>query len=94
MRAAAAFALAVLLSVPPDGLAEEPQVQGISLPTGVAGPTENRDQVIDAVLLEFATEQIAQCCKICRKGKACGNSCINKSYTCRKPQGCACDAKQ
>jgi hypothetical protein len=33
----------------------------------------------------------AQCCKICRKGKACGNSCISRSYTCRKPPGCACD---
>ena len=32
------------------------------------------------------------CCKICRKGKACGNSCIRRTYTCRKLQGCACDA--
>ena len=33
------------------------------------------------------------CCKICRKGKACGNSCIRRTYTCRKQPGCACDAK-
>jgi endonuclease YncB( thermonuclease family) len=32
------------------------------------------------------------CCKICRKGKACGNSCISRRYTCRKQPGCACDA--
>tara|TARA_B100000424_G_scaffold212528_1_gene169981 strand:- start:48 stop:305 length:258 start_codon:yes stop_codon:yes gene_type:complete len=31
------------------------------------------------------------CCKICKKGKACGDSCINKNYTCRKPPGCACN---
>jgi len=31
------------------------------------------------------------CCKICRKGKACGNSCISRSYTCHKPVGCACN---
>ncbi len=31
------------------------------------------------------------CCKVCRKGKACGNSCINRSYTCRKGPGCACN---
>lgn len=31
------------------------------------------------------------CCKICRKGKACGNSCISRSYTCRKGPGCACN---
>ena len=31
------------------------------------------------------------CCKICKKGKACGNSCIKKTYNCPKPKGCACD---
>ena len=31
------------------------------------------------------------CCKVCRKGKACGNSCINRSYNCTRPRGCACD---
>lgn len=31
------------------------------------------------------------CCKICTTGKACGDSCINKNYTCHKPPGCACD---
>jgi len=36
-------------------------------------------------------DRIAACCKICRKGKACGDSCINRSYTCRKGKGCACD---
>ena len=35
--------------------------------------------------------QAQTCCKICRKGKACGNSCISRSYTCRKPPGCACN---
>jgi hypothetical protein len=31
------------------------------------------------------------CCKICRKGKACGNSCISRAYECHKGPGCACD---
>ena len=31
------------------------------------------------------------CCKICSKGKACWDSCINRSYTCHKWPGCACD---
>ncbi|MGI9038087.1 MAG: SH3 domain-containing protein [Gemmatimonadota bacterium] len=31
------------------------------------------------------------CCKVCRTGKACGNSCISRSYTCRKGAGCACN---
>ena len=34
-----------------------------------------------------------ECCKICTRGKACGNGCINQSYVCRQPPGCACDAR-
>ena len=32
-----------------------------------------------------------KCCKVCRKGKACGDSCIAKSKTCTKGPGCACN---
>lgn len=31
------------------------------------------------------------CCKVCHTGKACGNSCISRSYTCHQPPGCACN---
>ena len=31
------------------------------------------------------------CCKICVKGKACGDTCIKKTYNCYKPKGCACN---
>ena len=42
--------------------------------------------------VSFEGEEYAQsCCKICRKGKACGNSCISRSKTCHKGKGCACD---
>lgn len=34
------------------------------------------------------------CCRVCRTGKACGNSCINQNYTCRQPPGCACNREQ
>ncbi|WP_422369074.1 endonuclease I family protein [Pelagibius sp.] len=51
--------------------------------------------IVERVLagLDKTSEQTAQqrCCKICRKGKACGNSCISRSYTCRQPPGCACN---
>lgn len=33
----------------------------------------------------------SECCKICRKGQACGNSCISARYTCHKGSGCACN---
>jgi len=32
-----------------------------------------------------------KCCKVCKKGKACGDSCIAKSKTCTKSPGCACN---
>lgn len=31
------------------------------------------------------------CCKVCKKGKACGDTCISRSKTCTKSSGCACD---
>ena len=32
------------------------------------------------------------CCKICTIGKACGDTCISRQYTCHVGPGCACDA--
>jgi hypothetical protein len=31
------------------------------------------------------------CCKVCRKGKACGDTCISRDKECHTPPGCACD---
>lgn len=31
------------------------------------------------------------CCKICTTGKACGDTCISKSYSCNVGPGCACN---
>jgi len=31
------------------------------------------------------------CSMVCTKGKACGDSCIALTSTCRKPLECACD---
>ncbi|KIG17141.1 putative secreted protein [Enhygromyxa salina] len=31
------------------------------------------------------------CCRVCKKGKACGDSCIAATSNCTKPSGCACD---
>jgi hypothetical protein len=40
---------------------------------------------------ETTPSQRGACCKICRKGCACGNTCISCSKTCRVGVGCACD---
>ena len=33
-----------------------------------------------------------QCCRLCQKGKPCGDGCISAERQCRKEQGCACAA--
>ncbi len=49
--------------------------------------------LLSAEGLTFKAEKTTSlaCCKTCKKGKACGDSCISKSYKCHKPKGCACD---
>lgn len=37
------------------------------------------------------TAYAQSCCKVCKAGKACGNSCIAKNKTCHQPKGCACN---
>lgn len=32
----------------------------------------------------------AACCKVCHKGKACGDTCIARTKTCHVGPGCAC----
>jgi hypothetical protein len=33
-----------------------------------------------------------QCCRVCQKGKPCGDSCISAERQCKKQSGCACSA--
>ncbi len=39
--------------------------------------------------LEKLSQQ--KCCRICKKSKACGDSCIKETKACNKSAGCACD---
>lgn len=55
----------------------------------VTQPTPSNDAVRPP-----PTSRRRSCCRICRTGKACGNSCISRSYTCRRPPGCACNGNQ
>ena len=43
---------------------------------------------------DSSSEPSRACCRVCTRGKACGNSCINRGYQCRQPPGCACDARR
>ena len=67
------------------------QSRAPSVPTATPAPT------LVALATEVPTVVAAPapapraCCKICRKGKACGDTCINRGYTCHVGPGCACD---
>ncbi len=61
-------------------------------PLAVAEETTFQERSWQTLLPELAQTVPAACCKTCRKGKACGDSCISRTKTCRKPPGCACDA--
>lgn len=40
-----------------------------------------------------AVAESAECCKTCTKGKACGDTCIEKADECHVPSGCACNGR-
>jgi hypothetical protein len=69
-------------------------VLGASL-LGASAFTFQAGAIQGAVSLPFPKQKstlVAQaCCKICRKGKACGDTCIDRDDVCHQPPGCACN---
>ena len=57
-------------------------------PETLVDPTSAVERLLN---LDDGVTWSATCCKRCSKGKACGNSCISRSYQCHKGVGCACD---
>jgi len=55
----------------------------------VASPSSSSSQ--QAKKASPPPRQTKTCCRTCRKGKACGNSCIARNKTCLKGPGCACN---
>jgi hypothetical protein len=79
MRAARAVALALLLvAMHGDGAR--------------ADQTAATTGLLPMSTMQQAQEQPARCCRMCRKGKACGDGCISAERQCRKESGCACSA--
>ena len=61
------------------------------VPSEVSVPTTVRSQPLPAPATPSGSSSVG-CCKHCGpNSKACGDSCISLSYTCRKGPGCACD---
>ena len=83
--AAVSFAQAAVVESPVLQESIEFQIQEVEescdqtkVSEGVAGGNMSGDELAD------------RCCVRCSAGKPCGNSCINRNYTCRQPPGCAC----
>lgn len=76
-------------------LADSPTEIAIALPTAMSdfqgAPRDATSLLIRTAADAEAMQQDEKCCKVCTKGKACGNSCISRSYECHQPPGCACD---
>jgi len=89
-----------LLCLAPVGGAEELSENNL----GASSFQENSVCPIEDALFSNWSEEVlapaagcipaSKCCKICDKGKACGNSCISRSYTCHKGRGCACNSSE
>lgn len=86
--------MVILLAVAPSGWSEQGEnastlVSDLVIQPGEELGCEARDQSQGA----SESENLANsgCCKICTVGKACGDTCISRSYTCTKGRGCACD---
>lgn len=45
-----------------------------------------------AELVPLQCVPASACCKVCSKGKACGDTCISPKKACHVGRGCACDA--
>lgn len=63
----------------------------ISMLIALASLAFGPSAVIPCSAAAFAASPTSACCKVCKKGKACGDSCISQDKQCHKGPGCACD---
>jgi hypothetical protein len=54
-------------------------------------PQEPEAGIQIPILEPTSGDVVETCCKVCHKGKACGDTCIARNKTCSVGPGCACD---
>lgn len=54
-------------------------------------PEKKTEAKVETARAEPPKAAAGECCKTCKNGKACGNTCIAKDRECAEPKGCACD---
>ncbi len=60
----------------------------------LAGAVGVRAPLEDESARDAACVPQDQCCKVCDRGKACGNTCISRAKNCHKGRGCACNVDE
>lgn len=60
--------------------------------TRLLTPVQQAAPLISPPVAPAPPPQQRACCRYCSSGKACGDSCIARSNTCRRGPGCACNA--
>lgn len=81
---------------PEPTLAPTPQATPTSAPTAVPTPRPTQRPTPSPRPTVRPTPRPTSdprpaCCKVCRTGKACGDSCISRDKTCHVGGGCACN---
>jgi len=63
----------------------------LALASASSHPVISQAKPMQCSMAEGSTAATPQCCKVCKKGKACGDSCIARDKVCHQPPGCACN---
>src|SRR5262245_1443128 len=85
---------AVASAVPSTTGHEAPNTSSSNLPVQRQGqaPDVARGGTLPAAQQQAGGSPRAHsCCKVCTKGKACGDTCISRARVCHAGSGCACD---
>lgn len=100
MRKVLALVAAGLLLLAPtvlgqdEGVPENASDASLLLEIGLKPAAADLQELDSPFLASSTCIPASKCCKVCNKGKACGNSCISRSYNCHKGRGCACDSSE
>ena len=69
-----------------------PEATPIQTPAPLNSPApEANDGILKSLGVNDQQPVTQACCKICTKGKACGNTCIARDKICHVGPGCACN---
>jgi hypothetical protein len=70
----------------------EPEPEPDTVEPPVADEEMPAEPAREATEIPESSDLGGECCRTCRKGKACGDTCVARDRECTVAPGCACDA--